>query len=90
MLAQAPNRSGPLLHDEERRDSETSYTLTGEKVAAVDAQSSDQPRRLATDYSQMLHLVQERWRTGRSSGASTSCRTAWSSGSPTSSGSTAP
>ncbi len=58
VLAQAPNRSGPLLHDEERRDSETSYTLTGEKVAAVDAQSSYQPL-APTDYSQILHLVRE-------------------------------
>lgn len=64
VLAQAPNRSGPLLHDEVRRDSETSYTLTGEKVAAVDAQSSYQPL-APTDYSQMLHLVREKLADGK-------------------------
>ncbi|MEW2070688.1 LpqB family beta-propeller domain-containing protein [Streptomyces sp. NPDC007346] len=64
VLAQAPNRSGPLLHDEERRDTETSYTLTGEKVAAVDAQSSYQPL-APTDYSQMLHLVREKGADGK-------------------------
>lgn len=64
VLSQAPNRNGPLLHDEERRDSETSYTLTGEKVAAVDAQSSYQPL-APTDYSQVLHLVREKLADGK-------------------------
>ncbi|MFI1187806.1 LpqB family beta-propeller domain-containing protein [Streptomyces californicus] len=61
VLAQAPNRSGPLLHDEAdraARDKETTYTLTGEKVAEIDAQSSYRPL-APTDYSQTLHLVQE-------------------------------
>ncbi|MDT0495070.1 LpqB family beta-propeller domain-containing protein [Streptomyces griseus] len=65
VLAQAPNRGGPLLHEEDRRDDETSYTLTGEKVAAVDAQSSYQPL-APTDYSQMLHLVREKTAGGKS------------------------
>lgn len=64
VLAQAPSRIGPLLHDEERRDAVTSYTLTGEKVAAVDAQSSYQPL-APTDYSQMLHLVREKGADGK-------------------------
>ncbi|WP_306340789.1 LpqB family beta-propeller domain-containing protein [Streptomyces sp. AS13] len=61
VLAQAPNRSGPLLHDEANRaarDKETTYTLTGEKVAEIDAQSSYRPL-APTDYSQTLHLVRE-------------------------------
>ncbi|MFE2295332.1 LpqB family beta-propeller domain-containing protein [Streptomyces sp. NPDC059452] len=65
VLVQAPNRGGPLLHDDDRRDDETSYTLTGEKVAAVDAQSSYQPL-APTDYSQMLHLVREKGPDGKS------------------------
>ncbi|MFI1221792.1 MULTISPECIES: LpqB family beta-propeller domain-containing protein [unclassified Streptomyces] len=67
VLAQAPNRSGPLLHDEDNRDTrdrETTYTLTGEKVAAVDAQSSYQPL-APTDYSQTLHLVLEKVAEGK-------------------------
>lgn len=64
VLTQAPNRSGPSLQDDERRDSETSYTLTGEKVAAVDAQSSYQPL-APTDYSQVLHLVREKVAEGK-------------------------
>lgn len=62
VLAQAPNRSGPLLHDEANRatrDKETTYTLTGEKVAEVDAQSSYRPL-APTDYAQALHLVLEK------------------------------
>ncbi|MFE6700877.1 LpqB family beta-propeller domain-containing protein [Streptomyces sp. NPDC057718] len=67
VLAQAPNRSGPLLHDEDSRatrDRETTYTLTGEKVAAVDAQSSYQPL-APTAYSQNLHLVLEQVAEGK-------------------------
>ncbi|MFE2978653.1 LpqB family beta-propeller domain-containing protein [Streptomyces sp. NPDC059258] len=67
VLAQAPNRSGPLLHDEDSRatrDRETTYTLTGEKVAAVDAQSSYQPL-APTAYSQTLHLVLEQVAEGK-------------------------
>ncbi|MGW6468215.1 LpqB family beta-propeller domain-containing protein [Streptomyces rubiginosohelvolus] len=67
VLAQAPNRSGPLLHDEDNRatrDRETTYTLTGEKVATVDAQSSYQPL-APTDYAQTLHLVLEQVAEGK-------------------------
>ncbi|MFH9267904.1 LpqB family beta-propeller domain-containing protein [Streptomyces sp. NPDC017546] len=67
VLAQAPHRSGPLLHDEDNRagrDRETTYTLTGEKVAAVDAQSSYRPFAPA-DYSQALHLVREKGADGK-------------------------
>ncbi len=67
VLAQAPNRSGPLLHDEANRaarDKETTYTLTGEKVAEIDAQSSYRPL-APTDYSQTLHLVREKVTEGK-------------------------
>ncbi|MEE1739397.1 LpqB family beta-propeller domain-containing protein [Streptomyces sp. BE147] len=64
VLAKAPNRSGPSLHDKERKNAETSYTLTGEKVAAVDEQSSYQPL-APTDYSQTLHLVRENGADGK-------------------------
>ncbi|MFG3406141.1 LpqB family beta-propeller domain-containing protein [Streptomyces sp. NPDC048142] len=67
VLAQAPNRSGPPLHDEANRanrDKETTYTLTGEKVAAVDAQSSYRPL-APTAYSQSLHLVLEKGLEGK-------------------------
>ncbi|MEV1043897.1 LpqB family beta-propeller domain-containing protein [Streptomyces sp. NPDC049916] len=67
VLAQAPNRSGPLLHDEASRatrDAETTYTLTGKKVAAVDDQSSYRPLAPA-DYSQTLHLVLEKGADGK-------------------------
>ncbi|WP_411079471.1 LpqB family beta-propeller domain-containing protein [Streptomyces sp. cmx-18-6] len=64
VLTQAPNRSGPLLQDEENQETETAYTLTGEKVAAVDAQSSYQPL-APTDYSQILHLVREKGADGK-------------------------
>lgn len=67
VLAQAPNRSGPLVQDEDdrgARDTQTTYTLTGEKVAAVDAQSSYRPL-APTDYSQTLHLVLEKLADGK-------------------------
>lgn len=64
VLAKAPNRNGPSLHDKERRSTETSYRLTGEKVAAVDEQSSYQPL-APTDYSQTLHLVRENGADGK-------------------------
>ncbi len=91
VLAQAPNRSGPLLHDEANRaarDKETTYTLTGEKVAEIDAQSSYRPLAPPTTPRPSIWCGR-RWRRARRSGASTSCRTVWSSASPTSGASTA-
>ncbi|MEU1487012.1 LpqB family beta-propeller domain-containing protein [Streptomyces sp. NPDC005752] len=64
VLAQAPNRNGPTVLDTERRTTETTYTLTGEQVAAVDAQSSYRPL-APSEYSQMLHLVRERAADGK-------------------------
>ncbi|MGY3682375.1 LpqB family beta-propeller domain-containing protein [Streptomyces sp. TE33382] len=64
VLAKAPNRSGPSLHDKERKSAETSYTLTGEKVASVDEQSSYRPL-APTDYSRTLHLVRENGADGK-------------------------
>ncbi|MFD3657215.1 LpqB family beta-propeller domain-containing protein [Streptomyces sp. NPDC058620] len=64
VLAKAPNRNGPSLHDKDRKRTEGAYTLTGEQVASVDAQSSYQPL-APTDYSQTLHLVQEKGADGK-------------------------
>ncbi|MEU8703949.1 LpqB family beta-propeller domain-containing protein [Streptomyces sp. NPDC048565] len=64
VLAKAPNRNGPTIHDKERRGTETTYTLTGEQVAAVDAQSSYRPL-APSEYSQMLHLVREKAADGK-------------------------
>ncbi|WP_205023765.1 LpqB family beta-propeller domain-containing protein [Streptomyces sp. HB132] len=64
VLAQAPNRNGPTIQGTERRTTETTYTLTGEQVAAVDAQSSYRPL-APSEYSQMLHLVRERAADGK-------------------------
>ncbi|WP_329229536.1 LpqB family beta-propeller domain-containing protein [Streptomyces sp. NBC_00111] len=64
VLAKAPNRNGPTIHDKERRSAETTYTLTGEQVAAVDAQSSYRPLAPA-EYSQSLHLVKEKGADGK-------------------------
>ncbi|MEV7479986.1 LpqB family beta-propeller domain-containing protein [Streptomyces halstedii] len=64
VLAKAPNRNGPSFHDKERKATETTYTLTGEQVAAVDAQSSYRPL-APTDYSQALHLVLEKGPDGK-------------------------
>lgn len=64
VLAKAPNRNGPTIHDKERRGTETIYTLTGEQVAAVDAQSSYRPL-APTEYSQILHLVREKGADGK-------------------------
>ncbi|MEV5160915.1 LpqB family beta-propeller domain-containing protein [Streptomyces sp. NPDC053728] len=63
VLSKAPNRNGPTIHGKERA-SETTYTLTGEQVAAVDAQSSYRPL-APSEYSQMLHLVQEKGADGK-------------------------
>ncbi|SCE58228.1 Sporulation and spore germination [Streptomyces sp. Termitarium-T10T-6] len=62
-----PTARGPLLHDEDNRatrDRETTYTLTGEKVATVDAQSSYRPL-APTAYAQTLHLVLEQVAEGK-------------------------
>ncbi|MFJ8755297.1 LpqB family beta-propeller domain-containing protein [Streptomyces sp. NPDC102441] len=64
VLAKAPNRNGPTIHDEERGTAETTYTLTGEQVAAVDAQSSYRPL-APSEYSQMLHLVRKKGPDGK-------------------------
>ncbi|KPC82625.1 lipoprotein LpqB [Streptomyces sp. NRRL S-4] len=64
VLAQAPNRNGPTIHDKQRRTTETTYTLTGEQVAAVDAQSSYRPL-APSEYSQMLHLVRQKGSDGK-------------------------
>ncbi|MFJ8920498.1 Sporulation and spore germination [Streptomyces sp. LamerLS-316] len=64
VLAKAPNRNGPTIHDKERRNTETTYALTGEQVAAVDAQSSYRPL-APSEYDQMLHLVREKGADGK-------------------------
>ncbi|MFJ6851220.1 LpqB family beta-propeller domain-containing protein [Streptomyces sp. NPDC091271] len=64
VLAKAPNRNGPTIHDKARGSAETTYTLTGEQVAAVDAQSSYRPL-APSEYSQMLHLVREKGTDGK-------------------------
>lgn len=64
VLAKAPNRNGPSLHDDDGKSAETTYTLTGEQVAAVDAQSSYQPL-APTSYSETLHLVREKGADGK-------------------------
>ncbi|MFF9686066.1 LpqB family beta-propeller domain-containing protein [Streptomyces sp. NPDC014623] len=64
VLAKAPSRNGPTVRDKERGTDEATYTLTGEQVAAVDAQSSYRPL-APSEYSQMLHLVQEKGADGK-------------------------
>ncbi|MFJ8859344.1 LpqB family beta-propeller domain-containing protein [Streptomyces sp. NPDC102451] len=64
VLAKAPSRNGPTIHDKERGAAETTYTLTGEQVAAVDAQSSYRPL-APSEYDQMLHLVREKGADGK-------------------------
>ena len=64
VLAKAPNRTGPSLHDKDRKRTEGVYTLTGDQVAAVDAQSSYQPL-APTDYAQSIHLVREKGPDGK-------------------------
>lgn len=58
VLAKAPNRSDRPVHESDRSTNEVSYTLTGEKVAAVDDQNAYQPL-APTDYSRTLHLVRQ-------------------------------
>ncbi|WP_432105032.1 LpqB family beta-propeller domain-containing protein [Streptomyces sp. bgisy091] len=64
VLSKAPNRNGPTIRDKERGTSETTYTLTGEQVAAVDEQSSYRPL-APSEYSQVLHLVREKAADGK-------------------------
>ncbi|MER5555794.1 LpqB family beta-propeller domain-containing protein [Streptomyces sp. NPDC002793] len=64
VLAQAPSRNGPTVLGKQDKNTETTYTLTGEQVAAVDAQSSYRPL-APSEYSQMLHLVREKVADGR-------------------------
>ncbi|MDX3054891.1 LpqB family beta-propeller domain-containing protein [Streptomyces sp. NE06-03E] len=64
VLAKAPSRNGPTIHDKERRNTETTYALTGEQVAAVDAQSSYRPL-APSEYDQMLHLVRQKGADGK-------------------------
>lgn len=64
VLAKAPNRSDRPLHDSDRSRTEVTYTLTGEKVATVDAQSAYQPL-APTDYTRTLHLVKENGPSGK-------------------------
>ncbi|MFF2407471.1 LpqB family beta-propeller domain-containing protein [Streptomyces sp. NPDC058092] len=58
VLTKAPNRNDRPFRDSDRAITEITYTLTGEKVATVDAQSAYQPL-APTDYDQTLHLVKE-------------------------------
>ncbi|MFE3517119.1 LpqB family beta-propeller domain-containing protein [Streptomyces sp. NPDC059166] len=64
VLSKAPNRNGPTIRDKGRGTTETTYTLTGEQVAAVDEQSSYRPL-APSEYSQMLHLVREKAADGK-------------------------
>lgn len=59
VLAKAPNRNAPALRGPEPDATDTTYTLSGQRVAEVDAQSSYQPIAPA-DYVQTLHLVREK------------------------------
>ncbi|MGW0858979.1 LpqB family beta-propeller domain-containing protein [Streptomyces sp. NPDC002690] len=64
VLAKAPNRNAPVLRGPEPEATDTTYTLSGQKVAEVDAQSSYQPLAPA-DYVQSLHLVREKGADGK-------------------------
>ena len=58
VLSKAPNRSDRPVHDGDRSSTELSYTLTGEKMATVDAQSAYQPV-APTEFNRTLHLVRQ-------------------------------
>ncbi|MFJ9676445.1 LpqB family beta-propeller domain-containing protein [Streptomyces sp. NPDC101194] len=58
VLTKAPNRSDRPFRDRDPGVTDVTYTLTGEKVATVDAQSAYQPL-APTDYNQTLRLVRE-------------------------------
>ncbi|MFF7362506.1 LpqB family beta-propeller domain-containing protein [Streptomyces sp. NPDC008125] len=64
VLAKAPNRNAPAPQGAEHDATDTTYTLSGQKVAEVDAQSSYQPIAPA-DYVQSLHLVREKSADGK-------------------------
>ncbi|WP_405459262.1 LpqB family beta-propeller domain-containing protein [Streptomyces sp. NBC_00101] len=64
VLAEAPNRNAPALRGPEPDATDTTYTLSGQKVAEVDAQSSYRPIAPA-DYVQTLHLVREKGADGK-------------------------
>ncbi|MCX5397386.1 LpqB family beta-propeller domain-containing protein [Streptomyces sp. NBC_00102] len=64
VLAKAPNRNAPGLGGPEPDATDTTYTLSGQKVAQVDAQSSYRPIAPA-DYAQTLHLVREKSADGK-------------------------
>ncbi|MFF2013431.1 LpqB family beta-propeller domain-containing protein [Streptomyces sp. NPDC058195] len=58
VLTKAPTRKDRPLRGIDRNLTEVTYTLTGEKVATVDAQNAYQPV-APTGYEQTLHLVKE-------------------------------
>ncbi|MGW3658307.1 LpqB family beta-propeller domain-containing protein [Streptomyces sp. NPDC005151] len=58
VLSKAPNRSERPVRDSDRSSTELTFTLTGEKVAAVDAQSAYQPV-APTGFDRSLHLVRQ-------------------------------
>ncbi|MFF9507940.1 LpqB family beta-propeller domain-containing protein [Streptomyces sp. NPDC014724] len=58
VLTKAPNRSDRPFRDRDPGATDVTYTLTGEMVATVDAQSVYQPL-APTDYDQTLRLVRE-------------------------------
>ncbi|MFF8612426.1 LpqB family beta-propeller domain-containing protein [Streptomyces sp. NPDC015350] len=58
VLTKAPNRKDRPVRDGDHNITEVTYTLTGTRVATVDAQSVYQPLAPA-DYSQTLHVVKE-------------------------------
>ncbi|WP_328888749.1 LpqB family beta-propeller domain-containing protein [Streptomyces sp. NBC_00316] len=64
VLSKAPSRSDRPFHDSGSSSSELSYTLTGEEVATVDAQSAYQPV-APSEFSRTLHLVKENGPDGR-------------------------
>ncbi|MFJ1615593.1 LpqB family beta-propeller domain-containing protein [Streptomyces sp. NPDC088251] len=64
VLTKAPNRSDRPFRDSDPGVTEVTYTLTGEKVATVDAQSAYQPL-APTDYNQILRLVKEDGKDGK-------------------------
>ncbi|MFG2562337.1 LpqB family beta-propeller domain-containing protein [Streptomyces sp. NPDC048496] len=58
VLSKAPNRSEHPVRDSDRSSTELTFTLTGEKVATVDAQSAYQPV-APTGFNRSLHMVRQ-------------------------------